>query len=244
MARIRLYIDYPFASEKSIVLNENQSHYLIHVLRLKTGDTVFAFHDEEGEWETKLDIQSKKHIFLHVERLIRSPEIQDYKPCLVFSPLKQGPTDFLIEKATELGVYAFYPVITQHSVIHKINETRLRSLAIEASEQCGRLSVPKIHPLRPLSSFLSTWNVNHPLYFCNEKTKENPSSLLSCIYKPQNEFGFLIGPEGGFSEKEADLLKTLPFIKSVSLGANILRAETAALASLSFSLLSHIPQQV
>lgn len=235
MARARLYINYPFISQEKILLSESHIHYLLNVLRLKEGSMVLIFHETLGEFETVLSLVSKKKAYLYLKKQTRSPLCESSSPSLLFSPLKQGPMDFLLEKATELGVKALYPVTTQHTVIHKINDRRLQALIQEASEQSERLTLPRLHPLQPLTALLNCWPQENIIYFCDEKNNEKGSLLKH--FDPHKSFSFLIGPEGGFSEKERTFLSSFPFIKSINLGETILRAETAALAALSFSQL-------
>jgi len=161
--------------------------------------------------------------------------IQPHKPkmkALVFAPLKKNRMDFLIEKATELGITDFYPVLTQNTETRKINEDRVHAQITEAAEQCERLTIPNFHPLQPLGDLLSDWPAVMPLYACLERIRE------PCLAITEKTEGlvFLIGPEGGFTIEETEMIMDCSFTQPVSLGANILRAETAALVCLAMAL--------
>jgi len=157
----------------------------------------------------------------------QEPEIN-----LIFVPIKQNRIDFLLEKATELGATKLIPILTKHSVVDKINLNKWHIYIKEAAEQCRRLSIPKIYDLQNLNSFLKTWNEKENIIFCNER-EENLSLMQYLRNQKNNKINILVGPEGGFSEDELNLLLTKKFITSVHLGERILRSETACLSALS-----------
>jgi 16S rRNA (uracil1498-N3)-methyltransferase len=147
----------------------------------------------------------------------------------LFAPLKKDPLAFLVEKATELGVSALYPVVTEYAETKAFSVSKAETYAIEAAEQCERLTVPPIHPLQPLADVLKAWPEGRVLYVCVER-KEAP--VLLKALDPSKEAAFLVGPEGGFSEKDLEVLKEYDFVRFVSLGPLILRAETAGVVAL------------
>ncbi|HEX7074455.1 MAG TPA: 16S rRNA (uracil(1498)-N(3))-methyltransferase, partial [Hyphomicrobiaceae bacterium] len=149
----------------------------------------------------------------------------------LFAPLKRARLDYMVQKATELGVAALRPVLTRHTVAERVNLGRMRSNVIEAAEQCGILRIPEIAEPEKLDRVLARWNGDRPLVFCNERAPiQSPIEALGAL-RP-GPIGVLIGPEGGFSAEEREQLIALPFVVQVSLGPRIMRADTAAVAIL------------
>jgi 16S rRNA (uracil1498-N3)-methyltransferase len=138
---------------------------------------------------------------------------------------------YLIQKSTELGIRTLQPITTEHTVVHKINYDRLRANAIEAAEQCGRTCLPEVKEIRPLKELLANWNSEHPLIFCDESGGGTPVNEALANTTPP--LGILIGPEGGFSKSELETLHQKPYVTPIGLGPRILRADTAAIASIS-----------
>lgn len=222
---IRLYLNEELVEDKEYALNKDQSHYLNNVMRKKVGDKIILFN--KTEWESVIIIQGKINI-VRLEKKLRDQTISP-KINLIFAPIKLHRMNFLIEKATELNVTEFTPVITDHSVVDKINIERLRRIAIEASEQCERNTIPVFNDIITLTKLLGDFQGE--LIFCNETEKSN-----QIINTGSADKNLLIGPEGGFSTKEIALLNELPFVRSVKISENILRAETAAIAAVLLSI--------
>lgn len=208
---------------------ESQAHYLNHVMRLGVGDSVFLFDGINGEFQSTLTQLNKKHIVLNVHEKVadfrKSPDVW-----LLFAPLKKDNTDIVVQKAVELGVSKILPVQTQYSSSN-IKPERLQAQIIEAAEQSRRTDLPEISALKPLEKLLENWDQKRTLVYLNETG--DGQSFMSAFKKMKEPVAFLVGPEGGFSQKELQLLKNLPFALSLSLGERILRAETACISALS-----------
>ena len=202
-----------------------------HVLRLATGAAVAAFNAAEGEFLCRIGEAGKKRTRLTVERQLRAPEPE---PDLwfLFAPLKRARLDWLIEKATELGAGAFRPVWTARTEPQRLNEDRLRALAVAASEQSERLSVPEIHLALPFDRVLASWPAGRRMVLCDESGAGPPIANALAGFLPEAPAALFVGPEGGFTDWELDALGKLPIVTRVGLGPRVLRAETAALAAL------------
>lgn len=218
----------PLKQDLEVLLTVPQAHYLLHVLRKKKGDKVLLFNGYEGEWEAEISEASSKKTILRCEKLRRLQE-KELGAWLLFAPLKKDPQAFLVEKATELGVSELYPIVTEYSETKAFSWPKTGAHVTEAAEQCERLTVPCIHPIRPLAEVLKAWPEGRCLYVCVER-KEVPLLLPALDYS--QEVAFLVGPEGGFSEKDLEVLKERDFVKFVSLGPLVLRAETAGVLAL------------
>jgi len=233
----RLYVDGPLHEGVPVHATEGQSHYLLHVMRRGAGDSVVLFNGRDGEWSASLVARSKKHVAFQVNAQIR-PQASEPDVWLIFAPLKSGPMEFVVEKATELGVSALMPVFTRRTVVHRVNVQRLTSIAVEAAEQCERLTVPSIAAPRPLGEVLAPWaqgQESRRLFFLDEgaaRTKDT-ASLADAMAGARGPAAILVGPEGGFDGEEQAMLRQLKTVTPVILGPRILRAETAALAALS-----------
>jgi 16S rRNA (uracil1498-N3)-methyltransferase len=227
---LRLYIEARFGTDVPVQLTSAQSHYLLRVMRAKAGESVRVFNGRDGEWLAHISEASKRSCTLVCKRLIAQ---QDEAPdlWLVFAPIKKTPADYLAQKATELGARMLKPVFTRRTIVKRVNLERMRANAIEAAEQSGRLTVPEIGAAQSLSSLLSEWPAERNLLFCDEAGEAPPvaDALANALDGP---WAILIGPEGGFDVNERDTLRAKPFVIPVSLGARILRADTAALAAL------------
>lgn len=232
----RLYVDAELGRGAEIGLDADRTHYLRHVLRLEAGATVALFNGRDGEWQARITDLGKKRATLTVESQLRQ---QDAAPdlWLAFAPIKHGPIDFVVEKATELGVAVLQPVMTQHTTVTRVNVERLRANAIEAAEQCERLSAPVVRDAVTLDKLLGEWPRDRRLLLCAEAGSATPiaDALQAHAQAPRGNRGawaVLVGPEGGFARAELDALHKLPFVTPVGLGPRILRADTAALAAL------------
>ncbi|PZP55534.1 MAG: 16S rRNA (uracil(1498)-N(3))-methyltransferase [Micavibrio aeruginosavorus] len=223
----RIFVESGLAENSIISLDDDTTHYLKNVLRRPDGAPLRVFNGRDGEFMALFAPQSKKVYVLEVQNRIREQAQNLREIHLIFCPIKKDRQDFLIEKAVELGATHFHPVLTQQTVIRDLNETRIKKQIQEAAEQCERLDIPKLEPLVKLDQLLRSWNETIPLYAAVERSDTNPitSSSSSCA--------ILIGPEGGFSDDEKNTLLDHPKVTAVTLCERILRAETAALFSLS-----------
>jgi 16S rRNA (uracil1498-N3)-methyltransferase len=227
----RLFVAAPLTSGGQIALDPAQAHYLINVMRCKPGDEVLVFNGIDGEWRASLAASGRKSANLN---LIKQEQLQTEGPDLhyLFAPLKRARLDYMVQKATELGVSRLVPVLTRRTMAERINEARLRANAIEAAEQCGILRVPEIERPEKLPKLLETWDQNRLLVFADEQAPTS-SPLEALISRKRGPLAVLIGPEGGFEADERALLLQQPFVVPISLGPRIMRADTAAVAALS-----------
>ena len=231
----RLYVSESLAAGGVVGLGPEQAHYLRSVLRLGAGALVALFNGRDGEWLGRIDGIGRGWASLNLERQSR---VQENEPSLIlaFAPLKRARIDFLAQKATELGVTRLVPVMTRHTAVERVKVDRLLANAIEAAEQSERLCVPTVDNAQPLDTFVADCARQSPpprLYVAVERRDSTPvSGALRPVGADEGPPVFLIGPEGGFAASELDLLAENPFVTMVSLGARILRADTAALAVL------------
>ncbi len=227
---IRLFINAPLSGNAEITLNKMQSRHLARVMRLDAGDSVLLFNGRHGEWRATLKTAHKAACILACVSQTRSqagsPDIW-----LLFAPVKKTGTDFIIGKATELGVAELRPVLTERTQSQRVNTDRLALLTREAAEQCGRMDVPVVRDARRLTDLVSDWPGGRRLFVLAERA--NAPGLAGSLAGASEPAALLIGPEGGFSVSELDALGKLPFVTLVSAGPRIMRAETAAVAGLS-----------
>jgi 16S rRNA (uracil1498-N3)-methyltransferase len=220
----RLYTEYPLNHKGVIPLTSGQAHYLHNVLRRKTGDAVRLFDGVNGEWLGNIDKLDKKNGQVGLtEKIAEQPSGQN-RVHLLFCPIKKHRMDWLIEKAVELGVTDFHPILTQNTEVRKINEERIRQQIFEAAEQCERFEIPLLHEIEKLDKVLSEWPETIEILSCLERYDAER------IQPVMHDIAILIGPEGGFTreEKEKIAFKTTP----VSLGETVLRCETAVVKAL------------
>ena len=227
----RLYTEEELEIDKTIFLNEQQTHYLKNVVKISTQDTLHCFDNKNGEFLCEIININKKNTELLVKE-----KTKEYKQTpdiwLLFAPLKKDNTDFVIEKATELGVRKIIPTITTHTITNNIKTERYLAQAIEASEQSRRTDIPEISAPQNLPNILSNWDNERTLYFMDETLQSIPFYELLKT-SSQKKSALLIGPEGGFSKEELNILRNSPFAKGATLGPRILRAETASISALS-----------
>ncbi|MFN4142215.1 16S rRNA (uracil(1498)-N(3))-methyltransferase [Aestuariivirga sp.] len=225
----RLHLDAALAPGQEIALTREQAHYLTGVLRLSPGDPVAVFNGRDGEWLAYLADVSKKGAALRCERRtagVKPPPDIDY----VFAPLKHARLDYVVQKATELGVRRLRPVITQRTIAERVNMERMRANVIEAAEQCNLVFVPQVAEPVKLPQLLASWDAGRALIHCDETAAiADPLAALKPLAAPA---AVLIGPEGGFTAEEKQLLKSLAFVTAISLGPRVMRADTAAVAAL------------
>jgi len=223
----RLYVGESLMLGQRIALDAAQANYLGTVLRLREGAKLKLFDDASGEWLAAIVEAQRRKVTVEVLGHLRDREtVPDL--WLLFAPIKRGRIDWLVEKATELGVARMVPVRTQRTIIDRLNLDRLRAHVIEAAEQCERTALPALSPIEELGSILLHWPAGRPLLFADE-TGGVPIAE-ACTGGPA---AIMIGPEGGFTEEERTAVHRLPDARSVSLGPRILRAETAAISAVS-----------
>ncbi|HLY88780.1 MAG TPA: 16S rRNA (uracil(1498)-N(3))-methyltransferase [Acetobacteraceae bacterium] len=222
---IRLFVDAPLAVGETIAGSAGQAHYLGTVMRRGVGDAVLLFNGCDGEFAARIALLRRDRVELHIERLLRA-QSQEPDLWLLFALLKRDATDLVMQKATELGVSALHPVITERCNTHRMNAGRLRAIAVEAAEQCERLTVPVLHEPRPLQEVLADWSPDRRLVAALER------SDAPRIAAVRGQTALLVGPEGGFSPAELEALRVHPFVTGVSLGPRVLRADTACIAGL------------
>lgn len=226
--RIRLYVDLPLAPDVVLEPSSAQCHYLLIVMRQRSGDQVALFNGREGEWLARVEPTQRRRCRLTVERQLQ-PQALEPGPALLFGPLRRTRQEFLVEKATELGAASLEPVMTQRSIADRVNRARLASIAIEAAEQCGRLTVPEIMQAQPLAERLASWPTDRLLYHADETGAGQPIVAALGAHGPG---AFLVGPAGGFEPSEIAALQACEQVVAISLGPRILRSETAAIAAL------------
>ncbi|GEO85153.1 MULTISPECIES: 16S rRNA (uracil(1498)-N(3))-methyltransferase [Alphaproteobacteria] len=226
----RLYLDATLGPGVTVAVSSEQFNYLANVLRLAEDAEILVFNGRDGEWKAKLTFPSRKKILLVLVEQTRSqPEDCDLQ--FLFAPLKVGRMDYLIQKAVEMGAGLLQPVMTQHVQGKITSLERLQANAVEAAEQCGVLAIPTVSPPQKLRDVLERWPAERRIIFCDEDSEtQNPLPALSRI--AERKLALLVGPEGGFSDEERLLLRSLPFVTAIPLGPRILRADTAAVAAL------------
>ena len=226
--KIRLYFSDKIQSELISYLTREQSHYVKDVMRLKTGDSFSAFNSQ-GEWNAIIENYEKDGARIKILKKVRNKK-SEKNVWLAFSPIKQNPLNFMIQKTTELGIQKFIPVVCERSVVNDINIERIKKIIIESSEQSNRLSVPEITKKESLKNFLKLFPKDGCIIFCDINcNKSNFKNILS--KKIKGPVCILVGPEGDFSENERQLIIELNQTSPLSLASNILRAETAAIAA-------------
>jgi 16S rRNA (uracil1498-N3)-methyltransferase len=226
----RLFLPHDLVQDGIVEPDQQQSHYLAHVLRLKPAAKLLVFNGRDGEWLAEVAAVEKKKVPLRLLAQVRpQPPHPDLLYC--FAPLKAGRLDYLVQKAVEMGAGVLQPVITQHTQMSTVGTDRLRANVVEAAEQCGILAIPRVEDAVKLDRLLWLWEPGRRLIFCDEGADtNNPVPALSAI--AERKLGLLVGPEGGFSEEERQQLRALPYVTPIPLGPRILRADTAAVAAL------------
>ncbi len=228
----RLYIEQDLNPQAPVTLTGGQAHYLKSVLRSQTGTQTRLFNGRDGEWLGVIETLGKKAGTLTLEKQLIGQPAAPAPLHLLFAPIKKNRMDFLIEKAVELGVSNLHPVITAHTDVRTLKMQRIEAQIIESAEQCERLDLPKLHKPESLDKKIASWDSRVKLLWAAERLDQ--ATKLAETSAPQ---AFIIGPEGGFNEKECALLQSCAFIEPISLGTQILRAETACLYCLSHARL-------
>ena len=223
----RLFVDQQLAPDATLTLDGPAANYLGNVLRLTAGAQLKLFDDRTGEWLGEIIEAGRKRVTARILQQLREREsVPDL--WLLFAPIKHGRIDWLVEKATELGVARLVPVVTQRTIVERINADRLRAHSIEAAEQCERTALPELAPLTKLDAALRAWPAERCLLFADEGGGKPLSDAAST-----QPAAILVGPEGGFTDEERVAIKAVAQAQPVSLGPRILRADTAALAAIS-----------
>tara|TARA_Y100000817_G_scaffold63474_1_gene47684 strand:- start:1664 stop:2362 length:699 start_codon:yes stop_codon:yes gene_type:complete len=225
MSNIRLFFEESLSLNLKSQLNRSQSHYLSKVMRLGSGQK-FSLFNESGEWVAKVDDINKGIVEFTVQKKLRSAE-NDKEIWLAFTPIKLNYLNLMIQKATELGITRFIPILTERTVVRKLNEKRIHKIIAEASEQSNRLNIPKLDKIIKLENFLkSNQNINIVFGDLNsERTKLN--------LEKKEPICILIGPEGDFTVKERENILKHKKIFPIKINKNILRSETAAISMIS-----------
>lgn len=229
--KVRLYVpDQAYMGGAVLSLDQRATHYLRNVLRLTVGDEITVFDGKNGAWRAVITALGKKVGEVQLEEQgaeqERPPDLW-----LLFAPIKRDRIDFLVEKATELGVSRILPVLTKRVQVERVKLERLQAHAIEASEQCGRTFVPSVMMPQRLDKLLDQWPQDRHLLYCDEM---KAAAHVAKPVLPQGPWAILVGPEGGFDESERVRLGALPQSHPIALGPRILRADTAALAAITY----------
>ena len=229
---IRLYCNQKLSLNKIIVLNKTDTHYLKNVMRCKEKDQINLFNENDKEFCSKiLEIKKYETILKIFEFSTNTEIINDI--FLIFSLVKKNKIDFIIQKATELGVRKIFPILTERSSIRDINPSRMVAVAKEASEQSNRISIPEISNLQTIHDLLEQWDEKRSILYADEILKIN-KNLTILDRKNFVKSSLLVGPEGGFSPEENDMLKNYKYVFPISFGETILRSDTAAIVGLSY----------
>ncbi|MCA0211131.1 MAG: 16S rRNA (uracil(1498)-N(3))-methyltransferase [Proteobacteria bacterium] len=229
----RLFVDFPLGPDAAPLIDGAAAHYLLGVMRMKAGDPVLLFDNRSGEWLAIIADTAKRSLTLRIERQMRAIEkVPDLWLC--FAPVKKARLDWIIEKATELGVARLQPVITERTIVERVKQERIEAQIIEACEQCGRTALPTIAEPVKLPQLLKDWPADRALLFADEAG----GVPLADIAAPAPA-AILTGPEGGFTTRERDMLVAHAAVRRITLGPRILRAETAAIAAVSLWMAQH-----
>jgi 16S rRNA (uracil1498-N3)-methyltransferase len=227
-SKVRLYVDQPLGEGQTVPLAKEQAHYLFGVMRLQTGAVISLFNGRDGEWDGEVIEAGKRGGVLACREQTRPLQMPP-DLWLLFAPIKKARTDFIVEKAAEMGAARIVPVLTDFTNSERVRVDRLQAHAVEAAEQCGGTFVPEVGEPVKLERLLVEWPEDRKMMFCDEALVGAGEALRGAM---AGKWAILIGPEGGFSEAERVRLGKLPFAHAVSLGPRILRADTAAVAAM------------
>ncbi len=229
-AKIRLYVTSPLAEGASVALDRDQARYLFSVMRLVVDNEVLLFNGADGEWRARvMEVGKKGGALQAVEQTRAQPSPPDL--WFMFAPIKKSRTDFIAEKAAEMGARRVMPVFTRYTNSERVNADRLAAHCVEAAEQCGLVSIPGVSQPQTLDAALEGWPEDRRLMFCDE-TASHGDAADALRAAGGDKWAILIGPEGGFAPDEVTRLRGLDVATPVSLGPRILRADTAAVAAL------------
>lgn len=237
--KARLYVEKDLSGAQEILLDGNQGHYLVNVMRLKSGALILLFNGRDGEWLAQIVKIGKGRATIMVRDNITA---QRQEPDLwyLFAPIRKARLDYMVQKATELGVSLIRPVLTERTNPDRLRQDKIRLHAIEAAEQCERFTVPEVMPMIPLEQLLNTWPEDRLIMFCDEEGVEDQNTFpvgraideVNIRQGRPKKWAILIGPEGGFSPTERSLIRQHPNVVPVTLGPRILRADTAAVSAI------------
>ncbi len=229
----RLFVNLPLGPDTKPLIEGAAAHYLLNVMRLKAGDPILLFDNISGEWLASVAETAKRSLSLQIERQTRTIEqVPDLWLC--FAPVKKARLDWIIEKATELGVRRLQPVITERTIVERVKSERLEAQIIEACEQCGRTALPELAAPVKLPALIRDWPAGRTLLFADEA-----GGIAFSAIDAAAPAAILTGPEGGFTDRERAMLIECPAVRRVALGPRILRAETAAIAATSLWMAKH-----
>ena len=232
-AKIRLYFPGKLSLEDPVKLENKQVHYLINVMRKKIDDSILVFNSVNGEFLAKISEIYKNTIIIDIIKKIRDVKIEN-DIWLLFAPVKKSPTEYIVQKATELGVSKIIPVITERTIAKNLNLKRMQDIAIESSEQCERITIPEVCAVKKLKDLIPNWDNDRIIFFCDETIRNDDVVKIDLQNLSTKSFGaILVGPEGGFTTNETTYLREKKFIRPIDLGPRILRADTAVIAALS-----------
>jgi len=234
LPKLRLFVADDLGDGATLTLGRDQSHYLANVMRAGTDDAVALFNGRDGEWQGEITALGKRAVDLRVVNLLRT-QAAEPDLWLAFAPIKRGRIDFVAAKAAELGVARLLPVMTARTQMTRVNTERLRANAIEAAEQCERLTVPEVNEPVSLTDLLAAWPAERRLFVGDETGGDQPIAEAAAEIASDANLpcAVLVGPEGGFGADELDALGKLAFVTKVGLGPRVMRADTAAIAALS-----------
>lgn len=227
-AKVRLYVDHPLAEGQTVSLSRDQAHYLFAVVRLGEGDLVALFNGRDGEFPAQIIEAGKRKGVLECAARSR-PLHMPPDLWLCFAPIKKARTDFIVEKAAEMGAALIQPMQTEFTNSERIRRDRLQAHAVEAAEQCGGTYVPEVVDLMRMDKLLDAWPDDRQIMFCDESLAGAAETLSAAS---GHRWAIFIGPEGGFSDRERGRLLAMDVAHPVSLGPRILRADTAAVAAM------------
>lgn len=226
----RLFVANDLVTGQAFALSEPQSHYLLSVMRLDQGSQVRVFNGRDGEFLCQLQRLGKRDVQL-VPVNQTNPQKSGPDLWIVAAPIKK--LDSLAQKVSEVGASDLFPVVTQYSQAHRLKESRLQANLLEGAEQCDRLDVPKLHEAKSLPELLAEWPADRLLIFCDETGQGQSPQVFFNDFPKSTKAAILIGPEGGFSEKEREALRSHPHSRALTLGPRTLRADTALVAAAS-----------
>ncbi len=225
----RLFVEARLSDGLELRIDGVQAHYLLNVMRLKGGAPLKLCDDQTGEWLAEISVAAKRDLIVRVSGKLREREsVPDL--WLLTAPIKKARLDMVVEKACELGVALYRPVITRRTIIERIKAERLRSIMMEAAEQCGRTALPIVEEAIKLETLLANWPSDRALFFADEN---GGSPAYDAFHANPGPAALLIGPEGGFEDAERVAIRNCANAVAISLGPRILRAETAAIAGIS-----------
>lgn len=228
-AKIRLFVDHPLGAGQLAPLTPAQAHYIGTVMRLGVGQPVLVFNGRDGEWRAEISSMAKRGAMVACRTQTRTVQMPP-DLWLIFAPLKKSRTDYVVEKAVELGVARIQPVQTRFTNADRLRHDKLVAHAVEAAEQCGATVVPPIGEVVTLTRLLANWPADRRLLWCDEGLAGTATPLVS--QSADAPWAILIGPEGGFAPEERARIAAVPGTVPLSLGPRILRADTAAVAAI------------